>query len=246
MRNSIWLFLSKIYNMSLEYNTERQQLTLREYGRNVQNLVAHIKTVEDKEKRNKLAATLVELMKMINPEFSKDAAEYTQKVWDDLFIISKFDLDVESPYPTPEVTILDRKPDRMKYQFNNIKFRHYGRNIEILINNAVAMEDPEDKEIAIIAIGKLMKSFYQTWNKDNIEDEQVLKNIKQLSQDQLDIDIEKVKANGLFDTDKRYSDNNNNNNRPHHHRNRNNNNNNNNNKGGGKRNHSNKRRRNNN
>ncbi|MBR09288.1 MAG: hypothetical protein CMP48_16595 [Rickettsiales bacterium] len=226
--------------MSLEYNTERTQLTLREYGRNVQNLVAHIKTVDDKEKRNKLAATLVELMKMINPEFSKDAQEYTQKVWDDLFIISKFDLDVESPFPIPEATILDRKPDRMTYQSNEIRYRHYGRNIEILINDAIAMEDPAEKEGAIIAIGKLMKSFYQTWNKDNIEDEQVLKNIKQLSKDQLTIDIEKVKTYGLFDSEKRYSDNNNNN--RHHNRNRNNNN------KGGKRNHSNnnKRRRNNN
>ena len=199
--------------------------------------LGYIKTVEDKEKRNKLAATLVELMKMINPEFSKDAQEYTQKVWDDLFIISKFDLDVESPFPIPEVTILDRKPDRMKYQSNEIKFRHYGRNIEILINDAIAMEDPAEKEGAIIAIGKLMKSFYQTWNKDNIEDEQVLKNIKQLSKDQLDIDIEKVKANGLFDSEKRHYDNNNN---RHHNRNRNNNNNNNN--KGGKRNHSNNKR----
>ncbi len=223
--------------MSLEYNTERQQLTLREYGRNVQNLVAQIKIVEDKEKRNKMAATLVELMKMINPEFSKDAQEYTQKVWDDLFIISKFDLDVDSPFPIPESTILERKPDRMKYQSNEIKFRHYGRNIEILIQDAIAMEDEAEKEGAIIAIGKLMKSFYLTWNKDNIEDEQVLKNIKQLSKDQLTIDIEKVKANGLFDSERRYSDNNNN---RHNNRNRNN-------KGGGKRNHSsNKRRRNNN
>ncbi len=230
--------------MSLEYNTQRSQLTLREYGRNVQNLVAHIRTVEDKEKRNKLAATLVELMKMVNPEFSKDAQEYTQKVWDDLFIISKFDLDVESPFPIPEATILDRKPDRMLYQSNAIKFRHYGRNIEMLIKDAVAMEDPEDQEVAIIAIGKLMKFFYQTWNKENIEDTQVLKNIRQLSQNQLDIDIEKVKANGLFDSEKRPTDTN------HHHSNNNNNNNNRNqnrnrNKGG-KRNHTNKRRRNNN
>ena len=102
------------------------------------------------------------------------------------------------------------------------------------------MEDPAEREGAIIAIGKLMKSFYQTWNKDNIEDEQVLKNIKQLSKDQLTIDIEKVKTYGLFDSEKRYSDNNNNN--RHQNRNRNNNN------KGGKRNHSNnnKRRRNNN
>ncbi len=222
--------------MSLEYNTERDSLTLREYGRNVQNLVKHIKTEEDKEKRNKYAALLVELMKMINPEFSKDAQEYTQKVWDDLFIISKFDLDVESPFPIPEDTILDRKPDRMRYQSNEIKFRHYGRNIEILIKNAIDLEDPKEKEGAIIAIGKLMKSFYLTWNRDNIEDEQVLKNIKQLSNNQLDIDIEKVKTYGLFDSTRkeRSYDNNQRNKR------------NNNNKGGGKRNFHNKRRRNNN
>lgn len=189
--------------MSFEYNTQRNHLTLREYGRNVQNLVAFIKTIDDKEKRNKYAALLVELMKMINPEFSKDASEYTQKVWDDLFIISKFDLDVESPFPIPESTILERKPDRMKYSLNSIRFRHYGKNIEILIKNAIALEDPKEKEGAVIAIGKLMKSFYQTWNKDNIEDEQVLKNIRQLSEDQLDIDINKVKEYGLFDTERK-------------------------------------------
>ena len=132
--------------MSLEYNTQRNHLTLREYGRNVQNLVAYIKTVDDKEKRNKYASLLVDLMKMINPEFNKDATEYTQKVWDDLFIISKFDLDVDSPFPVPEVTILDRKPDRMKYSSNAIRFRHYGKNIEILIKNAIALEDPKEKE----------------------------------------------------------------------------------------------------
>lgn len=189
--------------MSLEYNTQREYLTLREYGRNVQNLVAHIKTIEDKEKRNKYAGLLVDLMKMINPEFSKDANEYTQKVWDDLFIISEFDLDVESPFPIPESTILDRKPDRLTYSSNAIRYRHYGKNIEILIKNAVDLEDPKEKEGAVIAIGKLMKSFYLTWNKDTIEDEQVLKNIKQLSNDQLDIDINKVKEFNLFDSERK-------------------------------------------
>lgn len=188
--------------MSLEYNTEREHIKLREYGRNVQNLVQHIKNESDKEKRNKYSTLLVELMKAVNPEFSKDASEYTQKVWDDLFIISEFDLDVESPFPIPESTILDRKPDKVAYQFNRIKFRHYGRNMEILIENAIALEDPKEREGAVIAIGTLMKSFYQTWNKDSIEDEIVLKNLRQLSNNKLDIDIEKVKEFGLFDSEK--------------------------------------------
>ncbi len=189
--------------MSLEYNTEREHLTLREYGRNVQNLVKFIREEEDKEKRNKHAKLLVELMKAVNPELSKEASEYAQKVWDDLFIISKFDLDIDAPFPIPEATILDKKPEKMGYQSNNIKFRHYGRSVEILIENAVKIEDPAEKEGAVVAIGKLMKSFYQTWNKDTIDDAVVLKNIKQLSKDQLDIDLEKVKEHNLFDSDKR-------------------------------------------
>lgn len=199
--------------MSLEYNTGREELTLREYGRNVQNLVAYIKTVEDKEKRNKYAALLVELMKAVNPELGKDASEYNQKVWDDLHIISKFDMEVESPFPTPEATILDRKPDRVGYQLNNIRYKHYGKNIEVLIEDAVKLEDPAEKEGAVVAIGKLMKSFFQTWNKENIEDSQVLKNIKQLSNGELDIDIEKVKELNLFDSEKGSRPNDNNHNR---------------------------------
>ncbi|MEQ9467563.1 MAG: DUF4290 domain-containing protein [Ekhidna sp.] len=189
---------------SLEYNTQRAHLKLREYGRNVQNLVAHLKNIKDKEDRNKKAATLVELMKLINPDLGTDS-ESDQKVWDDLHIISNFELDIEGPYPKPDASVLDRKPERLKYYSNEIKFRHYGRSVELLIDQAVAMEDPKEKEGAVVAIGRLMKSFFQTWNKESIEDEQILKNIKRMSNDQLDIDIETVKELGLFDSDKKYS-----------------------------------------
>ncbi|MFT5642457.1 MAG: hypothetical protein ACI9A7_002568 [Cyclobacteriaceae bacterium] len=221
--------------MSLEYNTEREHITLKEYGRNVQNLVQHIKNTDDKEKRDKYASVLVELMKSINPEFSKDANEYTQKVWDDLFIISKFDLDVKSPFAIPESTILDRKPDRVKYKLNRIRYKHYGKNVEQLIKDAIALEDPAEKEGAVVAIGKLMKTFFQTWNNEVIEDTQILKNIRQLSENQLDIEIEKVNEFSLFDSEKstRSYDNNKTNNRRSNPSN---------NKGGAKKNYSNKRR----
>ncbi len=222
--------------MNLEYNTQREQLTLREYGRNVQNLVKFIRENPDKEKRNRHAALLVDLMKMINPELNKDASEYNQKVWDDLFIISNFDLDVESPFPIPEATILDRKPDRMHYQSNEIKYRHYGRSVEILIENASKLEDPKEREGAVITIGRLMKSFYLTWNKDSIEDEQILKTIRQLSNDKLDIDINKVKEFNLFDSERKEKSGDGG--RSGHHQNRG--------RKGGKRNFSNKRRRSNN
>ncbi len=187
----------------MDYNTQRAHLKLREYGRNVQNLVEHLKSIENKDERNRKAATLVELMKSINPDLNKDSSDYDQKVWDDLYIISNFELDFEGPFEKPKPEILDKKPDRMGYGANQIKFKHYGRGVEMLIDQAIAMEDPKEKEGAVVAIGRLMKSFYQTWNKDAIEDEQVLKNIKQLSKDQLDINIETVKELGLFDSDKK-------------------------------------------
>ncbi len=175
---------------------------LREYGRNIQDMAKYLQTVEDREKRNSYAETLVKLMRNINPNV-KDSPEYEQKVWDDLFIISNFELDVDSPYPKPDANILERKPDRMRYQSNEIKYRHYGRSIERLIEQAIKLETDEEKESAVITIGKLMKSFYQTWNKEHIEDEQVLKTIRRMSDNQLDMDIEKVREMKLFDMSKK-------------------------------------------
>lgn len=186
----------------MQYNTDRPHLKLREYGRSVQNLVAFIKSEPDKTKRSSYMATLVELMKQINPNISKDATEYDQKIWDDIFIISEFELDVDTPYPKPETSLLDRKPKRMKPYFNEIKFRHYGRSIEKLIEKAIELEDPKEREGAVVVIGKLMKSFYLTWNKENIEDEQVLMNIRRMSDNRLDINIATVKELRLFDMGK--------------------------------------------
>jgi hypothetical protein len=194
----------------MEYNTEREQLTLMEYGRNVQKMAFWLLNVEDRGKRNSYAATLVELMKQVNPNL-KDATEYEQKVWDDLFILTNFKLEVDSPFPKPDANILDRKPERIGYLSNEIKYRHYGRNIEILIEQARKLEDPEEKEAAVVTIGKLMKSFYQTWNKEFIDEAQVLKTIKRLSDNELDIDLDKVKQNRLFDmpkTDRDFQQNN--------------------------------------
>ncbi|MEM9327885.1 MAG: DUF4290 domain-containing protein [Bacteroidota bacterium] len=183
----------------MEYNTDREGVTLMEYGRNIHKLVAHIKTVEDREKRSSYAETVVQLMKQINPNV-KDSTDYNQKVWDDLFIISDFDLDVDSPFPIPNAEILDRKPDRVLYKSNEIRYKHYGRNLEIMISQAIEMEDPETREGAVISIGRLMKSFAQTWNGDNLEDKIVLDHIKRLSGGKLDIDLEKVMEYKLFDS----------------------------------------------
>ncbi|HEY9118098.1 MAG TPA: DUF4290 domain-containing protein [Roseivirga sp.] len=207
--------------MALEYNTARTEVKLMEYGRNIQKLVNHIKTIEDKEKRSAYAQTLTDLMKQINANI-KGNQDYDQKVWDDLYLISNFELDVDAPFPMPEADAIGKKPQRVAYKSSNIKYMHYGRSVEIMIEQAIAMEDPESKAAAVIHIGRLMKTFYNTWNKDNIDDEIILKQIKELSNNQLDIDIETVKEQGLFNNNireprqsnrsNRDRDNNNNNN----------------------------------
>ena len=181
------------------YNTTKPALILKEYGRNMQMLVEHIKTIEDKEKRSESAHVLIELMKLINPVV-RDSQETGQKLWDDLYIMSDFDLDIESPFPKPEREILNKKPERLGYKNTEIRFKHYGRNIQLLIKKAMTLEDPEDKESAVIHIGRLMKSFQNTWNRDNVEDVTILKNILKMSNGDLNIDIEKVKADNLFDS----------------------------------------------
>jgi hypothetical protein len=182
-----------------EYNSSLDYITLREYGRNVQNIVQFIKQQPDKEVRTRLTYTLVELMKQVSPTV-KDYPEYEQKLWDDIFIMAEFDLDVDSPFPMPEPTLQVKPPGKVDYPKNNIRYKHYGRSVELLVKNAMEIEDPEERENAIIYLGKLMKTFFSTWNKDSIDDGVILKNIKELSGGKLYIDIEKVKAEGLFES----------------------------------------------
>ena len=119
----------------MDYNSSREPIKLREYGRNVQKLVEYIKKEEDKEKRSEYAKALVDLMHQITPQ-RKDVVENDQKLWDDLFIVSEFDLEIESPYGMPDKAVMSKRPDNMPYQRNRIKYLHYGRNIELLIAEA--------------------------------------------------------------------------------------------------------------
>ncbi len=181
------------------YNTIKPALILKEYGRNMQMLIEHIRTIEDKEKRTESAYVLIELMKLINP-VARDSQESGQKLWDDLYIMADFDLDIDGPFPKPEKEILNKKPNRLGYKSSEIRFKHYGRNIQLLILKAIELEDPEERDGAIIHIGRLMKSFQNTWNRDNVEDVTIIKNIETMSKGALTIDLERVKADNLFDS----------------------------------------------
>ena len=180
----------------MEYNTTREKLVLREYGRNFHKLIEHVKKIKEKEKRTDLSKLIVKLMNMAHPEL-KNQNEIEQKLWDDLHIMSNFELDVKSPYPIPEVDKL-KGIERLEYPKNVIRFRHYGKKIELLIEEACKIKDSKEKESAIIHIGKIMKSFFGMWNKETIDNKVIIDNIKELSNGKLDIDIKKVEELNLF------------------------------------------------
>ncbi len=175
-------------------------IILKEYGKNIQKLVDYIKTVPDDQKRTEYAYALVELIKQLNPQMK---TESDQKLWDDLYIMSDFELVVNGPFPMPPKELLGKRPQMVGYPEGEVKFKHYGRNVEKLIERAVEIEDDEEQEAAIIYIGQLMRSFHSTWNKENFDDAIIIDDIKTLSKGKLHIDLEKVKQNGLFETSMR-------------------------------------------
>jgi hypothetical protein len=175
-------------------------IILKEYGKNIQKLVDYIKTVPDDQKRTEYAYALVELIKQLNPQMK---TESDQKLWDDIYIMSDFELEVNGPFPMPPKELLGKRPQMVGYPEGEVKFKHYGRNVEKLIEKAVEIEDDEEQETAIIYIGQLMRSFHSTWNRENFDDAIIIDDIKTLSKGKLHIDLEKVKENGLFETSMR-------------------------------------------
>jgi hypothetical protein len=179
---------------------EKQQLILKEYGKNIQRLVDHVTGIEDREKRTQSAYTVIEIIKQLNPSVKHES---DQKLWDDIYIMSDFKLDVDGPFPMPEKELLGKKPLPVGYPKGEVKFKHYGRNIEKLIEKAIEIENDEEQESAIIYIGQLMRSFHSTWNRDNFDDGIILDDIKTLSKGKLHIDLEKVRENALFESNTR-------------------------------------------
>lgn len=171
---------------------------MKEYGSNVQKLADHIVKMEDKAKRNLYAHILIELMRQIHPNM-RDNQDYTNKLWDDLYIISGFQLDVDSPFPPPSKEALGKKPLKVGYNQQNLMYRHYGRNIDLLLEKAIQTENSEDRLAFVSYIFRLMRSFFNTWNKDNPEDHVLLGQLEQLSKGKLTEEIDYIRQNGPVD-----------------------------------------------
>jgi len=171
---------------SLEYNTDLPPLIISEYGRNIQRMVDFAVTVEDREERNRVARAIIDVMGQLNPHL-RDVNDFKHKLWDHLFVISKFRLDVDSPYPKPSPETFTKRPDRVPYPRNNIRFKHYGKIVEDMIQKAVEMQEGEMKDTFVENIANVMKSFYITWNKDNVVDEVIFEQLQTLSKGKLKI-----------------------------------------------------------
>lgn len=155
----------------MDYNTNRDKLRLPEYGRNVQEMVNIIKNTPDREERNRLAKSTIQLMGNMNPQL-RDVADYKHKLWDHLAVIADFDIDIDSPYPLPTQAEIHQKPMKMKYSNpDEIRFKHYGKILEDMVRKATQYPDGEEKDALIATVANQMKKSFLTWNRETVSDD---------------------------------------------------------------------------
>ena len=169
----------------MEYNTTRNHLTIREYGRHIQKMAEYVLTIEDREKRQKNANALVELMGFLNPQL-KNVEDYRHKLWDHLFLITDFKLDVDSPYPIPTRETLRPTPDPLPYPKRYPKYNHLGKNIEIIIDKALKEEDAEKRQGFANSIAYYMKLTYSNWHKELVHDDNIQTELSAITKGELE------------------------------------------------------------
>ena len=191
----------------LEYNAERSHLIIPEYGRHLQKLIDQATEIEDAEERNKAAKYIIQVMGTLNPHL-RDVPDFQHKLWDQLFIMSDFKLDVVSPYPIPSREVLQLKPDVLQYPQNFPKYRYYGNNIKYMIDVANKWDGGEMKSALVKVIANHMKKSYLSWNKDTVKDDVIFEHLYELSDGKLNLlqsTEELLNTTDLLRTNKRVS-----------------------------------------
>jgi Domain of unknown function (DUF4290) len=174
-----------MHELEMEYNTSRNHLSMKEYGRHIQKMVEHVLTIEDKEQRQKNAFAVIELMGFLNPHL-KNVEDFRHKLWDHLFFISEFKLEVESPYPIPTRETLKAKPERLPYPKRYPKHNHLGKNIEHVIDKALKEENPEKKQGFANSIAYYMKLTYSNWHKELVHDDTIQAELSSITKGELE------------------------------------------------------------
>ncbi len=171
---------------SLEYNTERTGLIIPEYGRHIQKMVDQAVSCPNKNERNKMAKAIIGVMGNLNPHL-RDVPDFQHKLWDQLFIMADFDLDVDSPFTKPSREIYEEKPEKLNYPQNHPKYRFYGNNIKKMIDVASAWKEGDMKTELIYVIANHMKKCFLKWNKDSVDDSIIFNHILELSDGKVQI-----------------------------------------------------------
>lgn len=177
---------------ALSYNTERAQLFIPEYGRNVQNMINYAKQIESREERNLAARAIIDVMGQLNPHL-RDVEDYTHKLWTHLYIMSNFEIDVDSPYEIPEPESLRERPRTMNYPRNKSKYGHFGHYTEKIIKEVASTEDEEEKEYMTELLANLLKRNYLVFHTQNVENKAIASHLKELSEGNL-----RVKDTGIL------------------------------------------------
>ena len=176
----------------LRYNTQLKPLALPEYGRNIQSMVDHCLSIEDREQRTQCAYTIIESMANLFPDL-KNGGEYDHKLWDHLAIMSDFQLDIDSPCEVIKPDNLHTKPERVEYQLDGVRRRHYGKTIEAMIMSAADMEAGDEKDELIKLIAAQMKKTLLAVNSDGVEDSRVFRDLMEISGGRIRVDESQMK-----------------------------------------------------
>lgn len=168
----------------MEYNTTRGHLILPEYGRNVQNMIAHAMQLPDRSERNRAAQAIIEVMGQLNPHL-RDVEDYRHKLWTHLFVMSNFELDVDSPYEKPKQEVLNEKPQRMVYPSSKIRYGHYGKYTQSILEASKEVAVPEEKEFLKNTMANFMKKQFLSHNNDTVENHVIADQLKELSRGDL-------------------------------------------------------------
>jgi len=181
----------------MEYNTSLPRMIIPEYGRNIQKMIDFAITVADREERNKVARAIIDVMGQLNPHL-RDVTDFKHKLWDHLFIISDFKLDVDSPYPKPTPETFQTKPELLNYPSNDIRYKHYGKIVENLIVKAKEYPEGDERNELVSQIANLMKRSYLNWNRDSVNDEVIINQLTELSKGALKADASILRSTQTF------------------------------------------------
>tara|TARA_R110002049_G_scaffold292275_2_gene476728 strand:- start:1340 stop:1990 length:651 start_codon:yes stop_codon:yes gene_type:complete len=196
---------------NLEYNTEREHLIIPEYGRHMQKMINYAKSLETKEERNKVAKGIIAVMGNMQPHL-RDVPDFQHKLWDQMFIMSNFELDADSPYEIPTKEIYEERPETLEYPQNFPKYRFYGNNIKTMIDVANTWEEGELKDALKYTIANHMKKCFLNWNKDTVEDDVIYDHLFELSGGKINLknsEEDLSDASSLMRTKTKYSSNSN-------------------------------------